>query len=1705
MPLHQLLVSTVLPVTMKSFAAISRISVLFWLFLVWAQGVKAQPDAAINQSVWMMLYGVTSSQANDPSWWTRDDDGDGLTNAQELVAGTNPFSPSSTIAVSTVTLSGGTVSLTFPTVAGKLYILEWRASLTDQAGWMAVNPNQQIMGDGSAKVLSTAKPASSAFFRVLVEDVDSDADGVSDWAEMVTGFDPGSTHTHGAALDDHSALAADLTTENVVTVVALKPSATEPPNGATLATDTGTITITRGGTLHFSTITVPLSWSGTAQAGIDYSMMPASVTFPPHVGVVTLTVIPMANPVRRAGVAATAVAQPGGGYQLGSASSASVLISPAAVPAGSGLTGYYYTSTSTLINGGYNATTLFDPNNLKITRTDPQIDFVWTGSTPGTGINATYYTVRWMGQVQPEYSETYFFDTSTDDGVKLWVNGQLIIDGWSKQTADRLGSIALQGGALYDIKMEYYQATGNALAHLYWYSNSQTRQIIPSTRLYPTSVTAAPPAITSPALAYGFVGQPFSFTVTAASSGGAATSIALGAGSRPLPPGLSINGTTGLISGTPTAAGDYQVSLVATNSAGTGSAVLDLQILQPDGGVTRELWPSLAGPNLSDIPLATVPTTIDTSLHTLEDTASYGTNTGERLRGYFTVPVTGNYFFWLAASNNAELWISNDSEPVNIVRRSSVSAPGTAPEAWNAAGQTNQQSSWLALDAGSRYYYEVRHNVGSSGASSNLSVAWLLDPAGTATSPGANAVVPSYVLSRYDYPAATTTAGALYVTTLSPQGAATSSGAGSADLRVNPGLTQAILHFNYGNLTSPRTAYHIHAAQDSTGSGPIVFDLDDVDRFHPELKTADGGYIWNIVDAGALTAAQIVTALQQGYTYFNVHTVNFPAGEIRGNLRLVDGSQNPPAPVADPGYTDDSTTDAGAARFLNQAAFGASPTDMTTVKTSGYSAWINQQFGLSATHLLPDVQAHVSLNPVNSLTSSIVDNAWWRAAVTAPDQLRQRVAFALSEILVVSASNATLSNQSGGLGSYYDTLSDNAFGNFRTLLEAATLHPTMGYFLNMQGNAKGDLTTGLHPNENYGREIMQLFSIGLNRLWPDGTLILDSRGNLVPTYDQSTIGGMARVFTGWTWSQALQSNGRLPTSFSPPSDYIDPMVLVPTKHELGSKILLNNVVLPPATGYNPPAAIPTGSQADPSTPAFDSYCLADLEKAIDNIFAHPNVGPYICRQLIQRLVESNPSPAYVYRVTQKFEDDGSAQHARGNMQAVIKAILLDGEARNPAMQSATGGGKQREPLLRIAAAARTFPFTSESGTYAQSGGLAMTLSTTAPHRLSTGDRVSLNFEGNATGTPPVAPWYNPTSVGSYTVQSTPTTTSFTVNATGLLNPTYTQAAGTNSVVIATSGPVVGGEIYLKFLSGGAPDGIYTVATVLDSSHITVNTVETPPATARSGSVLIPQTTGAYVINNKTGSSVITVTTYVNHNLQVNDRLWIFIPAGSSSQVSSQEFAVSSVIDENHFVVNNTTTYKNETNNSVTIYPLAVPPVTRSGQFVMASSKFDMGNTNGTLAETPLDSPTVFNFFYPDFQYPGNLAAANITTPEFQLTTDTNVINLTNTVNSMILTSSNTNGLSNFSNGAIMLDLGTYMRAPYSVADSAGVSSLVDKLGDVLACGQLTAATKSAIVGFVTGTTSGSANFPSTSSTNIRDRVRAIVQMILASPEYAIQH
>ena len=396
-----------------------------------------------------------------------------------------------------------------------------------------------------------------------------------------------------------------------------------------------------------------------------------------------------------------------------------------------------------------------------------------------------------------------------------------------------------------------------------------------------------------------------------------------------------------------------------------------------------------------------------------------------------------------------------------------------------------------------------------------------------------------------------------------------------------------------------------------------------------------------------------------------------------------------------------------------------------------------------------------------------------------------------------------------------------------------------------------------------------------------------------------------------------------------------------------------------------------GTEADPGQVAFDTYCLQDLEKALDNMFNNASVGPFVCRQLIQRLVSSSPSPAYLHRVVQKFNDDGTAQHVRGNMQAVIKAILLDGEARSTSLPAAITNiaGKQREPLLRITGPARAFPALATVGTYNQTGGTTIQITTTTPHLLAAGNGVFLDFTGNI----PI-PFNNPTTQ-NYSVLSNPAPTTFTfsVNATGIQSTSYTQPANSAIITVNTAGPgVVGAKVYLDFISGGAPDGLYTVSSLPDSTHFTVKSSEDPATVpARSGAVLIPKLTAGYNVRNvgTPPTSTITVGTFGNHNLQVNDHVWLDFIAGAGSVNTDAEFTVASIVDEDHFtIVVPNSTLTQETLSSSNLYLLVPPPLTRSGNMKFEESKYDVGFNSGTdLAQTPLNAPTVFNFFPPGLQ------------------------------------------------------------------------------------------------------------------------------------------
>ncbi|MBW8882211.1 MAG: DUF1800 family protein, partial [Asticcacaulis sp.] len=496
--------------------------------------------------------------------------------------------------------------------------------------------------------------------------------------------------------------------------------------------------------------------------------------------------------------------------------------------------------------------------------------------------------------------------------------------------------------------------------------------------------------------------------------------------------------------------------------------------------------------------------------------------------------------------------------------------------------------------------------------------------------------------------------------------------------------TTASLRFGYSGLTGPITAEHIHADAYLTNPSMIIFDIDTPATSGDGLQP-DGSYKWTITSVGTLSAADIRELIKEGKAYINLHTAAFPAGEIRGNFTLAVGSRTFTPPPAPSSYADDHTTDAGAVRFLTQATYGPNIADIAALKgAASYDAWIDAQFAIPATTQLAEVLAKELsyANGGGQFDESLTYNAWWRNSMTGPDQLRQRVAFALSQILVVSATGP-LDNRADALSYFYDKLAADAFGNFRDILEDVTLTPTMGRYLDMLRNDKPDLSTGRIPNENYAREIQQLFSIGLYRLWPDGSLILNSKNVPVETYTQREIVGFAHAFTGWDYGY----DGPLHTSLGAATSWIRQMREVPARHFTGPKRVLNNEVLPGLATINGQPLDPyaTHSSAYFNDPTYMALPGQELDATHDQLFNHPNVGPFICRQLIQRLVTSSPSRDYVYRVAQKFNDNGSG--VRGDMKAVIKAILLDFEARAGTEAAKADFGKQREPLLRVTAAA----------------------------------------------------------------------------------------------------------------------------------------------------------------------------------------------------------------------------------------------------------------------------------------------------------------------------------------------------------------------------------------------------------------------------------
>jgi uncharacterized protein (DUF1800 family) len=383
-------------------------------------------------------------------------------------------------------------------------------------------------------------------------------------------------------------------------------------------------------------------------------------------------------------------------------------------------------------------------------------------------------------------------------------------------------------------------------------------------------------------------------------------------------------------------------------------------------------------------------------------------------------------------------------------------------------------------------------------------------------------------------------------------------------------------------------------------------------------------------------------------------------------------------------------TDGEAARFILKASLAATEPEIADIRSVGYVAWLDKQMDIPISQTGVDWLSSRGYDQVTVdefyFRDNLADNMVWNQLITSPDPVRKRLAYALSQFFVVSTNGIEIDWRSNAMAAYWDVLNRNALGNFRQLLEDVTLNPAMGVYLSTLDNKKEDTRTGRVPDENYAREVMQLFTLGLNELNNDGTKKTGSTGQPIETYTNADVSNLARVFTGYSYdfaNLARTPSVRFPSqSVAPVESVIRRMTSDPTRWERAQTISQHSMLEKTFLGTTIPA------NTDAST---------SMKIALDTLFNHPNVGPFFSKQMIQRLVTSNPSAGYVDRVAKIFNNNGSG--VRGDLRAVFKAILLDDEATNAAGLTSPTFGKVREPVLRFTQWARNFGATSQSGNW----------------------------------------------------------------------------------------------------------------------------------------------------------------------------------------------------------------------------------------------------------------------------------------------------------------------------------------------------------------------------------------------------------------------
>ena len=531
----------------------------------------------------------------------------------------------------------------------------------------------------------------------------------------------------------------------------------------------------------------------------------------------------------------------------------------------------------------------------------------------------------------------------------------------------------------------------------------------------------------------------------------------------------------------------------------------------------------------------------------------------------------------------------------------------------------------------------------------------------------------------------------LFVATLRSEGEAETKASGLSTIRLQGDNQLGLVNLAFDGLSSIQTAVHLHIA--NPVSGPPVESL--------ELGQVTDHW-WTVRATQFLTSDQeALDALINGRIYVNVHSANYPAGEIRGDYRQQKGAVEftPPTPPTPLARLSSEDLDRDISRFLMQSTFGPTPELISAVRKNidqagdrgtGMKNWVEDQMDAAST---PSISLFELTKAADRHEASFYDDndfrlrshnlrhGWWLMAAKGSDHLRQRVAFALSQIFVISTKDSLIRNRHYGAAHYYDMLSKGAFGSYRELLEGVTKHPIMGHYLSHLRNQKDVLDEDgnvlVSPDENFAREIMQLFSIGLVERHPDGTIQLNRQGLPISTYDQNDITELARVMTGMSFSKrniprnsdVVRENTRFNYgngNRAYQDQWVHPMKFFEGFHDQAEKQLVGGHVTKPFQGGE-----------------------KDLDDALDALANHPNTAPFISRLLIQRLVTSNPSRSYVYRVSSVFRD------SKGNLGKVVKSILLDEEARSLETAERVDAGKQKEPIIRFLALCRALDVKSQ--------------------------------------------------------------------------------------------------------------------------------------------------------------------------------------------------------------------------------------------------------------------------------------------------------------------------------------------------------------------------------------------------------------------------